>query len=56
MPTGKDLPAMNTAYLTGRVLQMVPLLIGVSLLGFGMMQLAPGGFAAPYTLNAIFQA
>lgn len=42
---------MNAAYLIRRVLQMIPLLIGVSLLGFGMMQLAPGGFAALYTLN-----
>lgn len=42
---------MNASYILRRVLQMIPLLIGVSLLGFGMMQLAPGGFAALYTLN-----
>ena len=30
-----------------RVLQMIPLLIGVSILGFGMMHLAPGGPCSP---------
>ena len=30
---------------------MVPLLIGVSVLGFAMMHLAPGGPTALYTLN-----
>ncbi|MEA2526952.1 MAG: peptide/nickel transport system permease protein [Thermomicrobiales bacterium] len=42
---------MNSAYLVRRLLQVIPLLVGVSILGFGMMQLAPGGFAALYTLN-----
>ncbi len=42
---------MNSGYMIRRLLQMIPLLIGVSLLGFGMMQLAPGGFTALYTLN-----
>jgi peptide/nickel transport system permease protein len=42
---------MNASYILRRILQMIPLLIGVSLLGFGLMQLAPGGFAALYTLN-----
>ncbi len=42
---------MNRDYLVRRVFQMIPLLIGVSILGFGMMQLAPGGFTALYTLN-----
>jgi peptide/nickel transport system permease protein len=42
---------MNGRYLIGRILQMVPLLIGISILGFGMMHLAPGGPTALYTTN-----
>ena len=38
-------------YIIRRLLQAIPLLVGVSLLGFGMMQLAPGGPLAVYTLN-----
>jgi peptide/nickel transport system permease protein len=34
------------------VLQAVPLVIGVSLIGFALMHLAPGGPLAVYTLNA----
>ena len=42
---------MNGRYLIGRILQMIPLLIGVSILGFAMMHLAPGGPTALYTTN-----
>ncbi len=42
---------MIADYVLRRLLQMVPLLIGVSILGFGMMHLAPGGPTALYTLN-----
>src|SRR5262249_49948725 len=42
---------MNGSYLIRRLLQVIPLLVGVSILGFAMMQLAPGGFAALHTLN-----
>ncbi|HEY8447409.1 MAG TPA: ABC transporter permease [Thermomicrobiales bacterium] len=42
---------MNWNYVVRRVLMMIPVLIGVSILGFSMMQLAPGGFTALYTLN-----
>ncbi len=34
-----------------RVLQSIPLLIGVSIIGFALMHLAPGGPLAVYTLN-----
>jgi len=30
-------------YIVKRLLQAIPLLIGVSIIGFGMMHLAPGG-------------
>ena len=39
------------AFIGRRCLQAVPLLIGVSLIGFGLMHLAPGGPLAVYTLN-----
>lgn len=42
---------MNSGYLIRRLLQMVPLLLGVSVLGFALMHLAPGGPTALYTLN-----
>lgn len=42
---------MNSGYLVRRVLQMIPLLLGVSVLGFSLMHLAPGGPTALYTLN-----
>ncbi len=42
---------MNSGYLVRRLLQMVPLLLGVSVLGFALMHLAPGGPTALYTLN-----
>ena len=42
---------MIAEFLVRRLLQMVPLLIGVSVLGFAMMHLAPGGPTALYTLN-----
>ncbi|WP_198371128.1 ABC transporter permease [Roseomonas rosulenta] len=38
-----------------RLLQAVPLLVGVSLIGFGLMHLAPGGPLAIYTLNPTIQ-
>ena len=43
-------------YIVRRLLQAIPLLIGVSMLGFGMMQLAPGGPLAVYTLNPTVNA
>lgn len=39
------------AYILRRLLQAVPLLAGVSIVGFGLMHLAPGGPLAVYTLN-----
>jgi len=39
------------SYIARRLLQSVPLLIGVSVIGFGLMHLAPGGPLAVYTLN-----
>jgi peptide/nickel transport system permease protein len=39
-----------------RVLQAIPLLIGVSVIGFGLMHLAPGGPLAVYTLNPTLTA
>jgi peptide/nickel transport system permease protein len=38
-------------YFIRRLLQGVPLLVGVSILGFALMHLAPGGPLAVYTLN-----
>jgi peptide/nickel transport system permease protein len=38
-------------YIGKRLLQAVPLLIGVSIIGFALMHLAPGGPLAVYTLN-----
>ena len=43
-------------YITRRLLQAIPLLIGVSMIGFGLMQLAPGGPLAVYTLNPTITA
>ncbi len=42
-------------YIARRLLHAVPLLIGVSLIGFGLMHLAPGGPLAVYTLNPTIQ-
>ena len=39
-----------------RLLQAIPLIIGVSIIGFGLMHLAPGGPLAVYTLNPTIQA
>src|SRR5258708_12120394 len=44
------------SYIGGRVLQAIPLLIGVSVIGFGLMHLAPGGPLAVYTLNPTITA
>jgi peptide/nickel transport system permease protein len=38
-------------YVVKKALHAVPLLVGISVLGFGIMQLAPGGPTALYTLN-----
>ena len=43
-------------YILKRLLQAVPLLIGVSIIGFSMMHLAPGGPLAVYTLNPTITA
>jgi peptide/nickel transport system permease protein len=43
-------------YIFKRLLQAVPLLIGVSIIGFAMMHLAPGGPLAIYTLNPTITA
>ncbi len=42
---------MNLDFLVRRLIQMIPLLIAISILGFSMMHLAPGGPLALYTLN-----
>jgi peptide/nickel transport system permease protein len=38
-------------YVFRRILHSIPLVIGVSIIGFGIMHLAPGGPLAVYTLN-----
>lgn len=43
-------------YTIKRLLHAIPLLIGVSVIGFGMMHLAPGGPLAVYTLNPTITA
>lgn len=43
-------------YILKRLLQAIPLLIGVSIIGFSMMHLAPGGPLAVYTLNPTITA
>ena len=43
-------------YIIKRLLQAIPLLIGVSIIGFAMMHLAPGGPLAVYTLNPTITA
>lgn len=43
-------------FILRRLLQAVPLVIGVSLIAFGLMHLAPGGPLAVYTLNPTIQA
>lgn len=43
-------------FLLRRLLQAIPLLVGVSVIGFGLMHLAPGGPLAVYTLNPTIQA
>lgn len=42
-------------FIIRRLLQAVPLIIGVSLIAFGLMHLAPGGPLAVYTLNPTIQ-
>ncbi len=39
-----------------RLLQSIPLVIGESIIAFGLMHLAPGGPLAVYTLNPTIQA
>ncbi len=43
-------------FILRRVLQSIPLVIGVSIIAFGLMHLAPGGPLAVYTLNPTIQA
>ena len=43
-------------FILKRLLHAVPLLIGVSIIGFAMMHLAPGGPLAVYTLNPTITA
>lgn len=43
-------------YIVKRLLQAIPLLIGVSIIGFAMLHLAPGGPLAVYTLNPTITA
>jgi peptide/nickel transport system permease protein len=43
-------------FILKRILQAIPLLAGVSIIGFGLMHLAPGGPLAVYTLNPTIQA
>ena len=43
-------------FIIKRLLQAIPLLIGVSVIGFTMMHLAPGGPLAVYTLNPTITA
>jgi peptide/nickel transport system permease protein len=43
-------------YILRRIAQAIPLVIGVSIIGFGLMHLAPGGPLAVYTLNPTIQA
>lgn len=43
-------------YIFVRVLQMIPTLLGISLIGFIIVQIAPGDFATPYRLNPQFSA
>ncbi len=38
-------------YVVRRIVHSIPLVIGVSIIGFGIMHLAPGGPLAVYTLN-----
>ena len=39
------------SYAFWRIIHSIPLVIGVSIIGFGIMHLAPGGPLAVYTLN-----
>ncbi|HEV7324829.1 MAG TPA: ABC transporter permease [Bosea sp. (in: a-proteobacteria)] len=39
------------SYVVWRIIHSIPLVIGVSIIGFGIMHLAPGGPLAVYTLN-----
>jgi len=43
-------------FIVKRILHSIPLIIGVSLIGFGLMHLAPGGPLAVYTLNPTITA
>ena len=43
-------------FIVKRILHAIPLMIGVSLIGFGLMHLAPGGPLAVYTLNPTITA
>ena len=43
-------------FIVRRLVQSIPLMIGVSIIAFGLMHLAPGGPLAVYTLNPTIQA
>jgi peptide/nickel transport system permease protein len=43
-------------FILHRLAQAIPLIIGVSIIGFALMHLAPGGPLAVYTLNPTIQA
>ena len=43
-------------YTVRRLLNAIPLLVGVSIIGFGLMHLAPGGLLGVYTLNPTVSA
>lgn len=43
-------------FILRRFLQAIPLIVGVSIIAFGLMHLAPGGPLAVYTLNPTIQA
>src|SRR5690349_12232032 len=44
------------SFIGRRIVQAIPLLLGVSIIGFGLMHLAPGGPLAVYTLNPTITA
>ena len=44
------------SYIGRRIVQAIPMLIGVSVIGFALMHLAPGGPLAVYTLNPTITA
>jgi len=43
-------------YILLRIFQMIPTLLGISIIGFIIVQIAPGDFATPYRMNPQFSA